>query len=83
MSRWDKELENTIKLKKLTEKSQKAITFRCDPLAPKSMLTLQMHRDANPNGLPLYNGRSRGYKEYFGMYKIHETRTQIIVEEIK
>ena len=61
----------------------KKTTFLCDPLAPRAMLALQKHRDANPDGLPLYNGRSRGNKEYFAKYSIHETKTSIIVEEIK
>lgn len=53
--------------------------FRCNPLAPKAMLSLQMHRDANPNGMSLYSGKSRS-KCYFGMYSIRETRTSVIVE---
>lgn len=59
----------------------KQTIFKCDPLAPKAMLALQMHRDANPNGMPIYSGRSRN-KVYYG-YVIHETKTAIIVEILK
>lgn len=55
--------------------------FKCDPLQPKAMLSLQMHRDANPNGAPLYGGRSRR-KVYFCQYVIHETKTQVVIGEL-
>lgn len=58
----------------------KETLFKCDPLAPKAMLALQMHRDANPNGMNLYNGKSRCSKPYFGIYTIRETKTLVIVE---
>ena len=58
----------------------KEVLFKCDPLSPKAMLALQMHRDANPNGMNLYNGKSICSKPYFGMYTIRETRTLVIVE---
>lgn len=61
----------------------KETLFKCNPLAPKAMLALQMHRDSNPNGMNLYNNKSKSSKPYFGMYTIRETKRLVIVEEIK
>lgn len=52
--------------------------FKCDPLAPRAMIALQMHRDANPDGMPLHRGKSRN--KVYGGYVIHETKTAVIVE---
>ncbi|ANJ65545.1 hypothetical protein [Pseudoalteromonas virus vB_PspP-H6/1] len=60
----------------------KQTTFKCNPLAPKAMLSLQMHMDANPSGVNLYGRKSKASKLYFGMYKIRETKTSVIVEMI-
>lgn len=60
----------------------KKTLFRCDPLAPKALLALQSHRDANKNGLPLFNGKSRR-KVYYARYVIYETKTQVVIGELE
>jgi hypothetical protein len=60
----------------------KQTTFKFNPLAPKAMLALQMHMEANPNGMNLYGSKSKVSTLYFGIYKIRETKTSVIVEMI-
>lgn len=59
----------------------KKVTFNCSPLAPRAIMALDEHLKENPNGLPLYGGKSRS-KTYYGVYSIHETATQIVVKRI-
>lgn len=55
--------------------------FKCDSRAPRAQLALDEHLHANPKGMPLYSGKSRN--KVYGGYVIHETKTAVIVEEIK
>jgi hypothetical protein len=62
----------------------KKTTFNCDPLQPRAMLALQTHRDTYPNGMDaLFNGRSRNALYVSLGYVIYETKTTVVVREIK
>lgn len=55
----------------------KQTIFKC-AVTDEAIDALDMHTKSNPNGLPLYSGKSRS-KVYYG-HVIHETKTSIIVE---
>lgn len=82
MSIYSKSLDDVSLLQEKSNMYGKVFTFKCNPLAPKAMLALQMHMDANPSGMNLYCSKSKASKLYFGMYKIRETKTSVIVEMI-
>jgi hypothetical protein len=58
----------------------KQTTFKC-AITDEALDAYDEHVKHNPNGMPLYSGKSRG-KVYYG-YVIHETKTSVIVEELK
>lgn len=59
----------------------KKVTFNCSPLAPRAIMALDEHLKANPNGAPLYGGKSRA-KQYYGLYRIRETKTTVFIDKI-
>lgn len=58
----------------------KQTTFKC-AITDEALDAYDEHIKHNPNGMPLYSGKSRS-KVYYG-YVIHETKTSVIVEELK
>ncbi|MEO9497681.1 MAG: hypothetical protein ABJG42_24620 [Vibrio splendidus] len=58
----------------------KQTLFKC-PVTDEAIDALGMHTKSNPDGVPLYSGRSRR-KTYYG-YVVYETKTKVIVEELK
>lgn len=58
----------------------KQTTFKCE-ITDEALDAYDEHVKQNPNGMPLYNGRSRN-KVYYS-YVIHETKTSVVVEELK
>jgi hypothetical protein len=62
----------------------KKTTFTCDPLQPRAMLALQKHRDTYPNGMDaLFDGRSRKVLYVSLGYVIYETKTTVVIREMK
>lgn len=55
--------------------------FKCDSRSCMARKALYEHLHANPKGMPLYSGKSRN--KVYGGYVIHETKTAVIVEELK
>lgn len=58
----------------------KNTTFKCE-ITDEALDAYDEHVKHNPNGMPLYSGKSRS-KVYYG-YVIHETKTAIIIEVLK
>ena len=61
----------------------KKTTFNCDPVPRRAMLALQTHRDAYPNGLNTYKGKSRDALYPNLGYVIYETKNFVVVREMK
>ena len=62
----------------------KKTTFTCDPLQPRAMLALQTHRDTYIDGMCVYfNGRSRNALYVSLGYVIYETKTTVVIREMK
>jgi hypothetical protein len=62
----------------------KKTTFKCDPLQPRAMLALQTHRDTYPSGMDaLFKGRSRNSMYVSLGYVIYETKTTVVIREMK
>ena len=61
----------------------KKTTFNCNPLQPRAMLALQTHRDTYPNGMATYKGKSRDALYTDLGYVIYETKTLVVVREMK
>jgi hypothetical protein len=62
----------------------KKTTFTCDPLQPRAMLALQTHRDTYIDGMCVYfNGRSRNALYFDLGYVIYETKTTVVIREMK
>lgn len=59
----------------------KLTTFKCNPLAPRAIMAYSDHVIANPNGMPLFNGKSK--RKVYGNYVIYETKAYIIVDELR
>lgn len=57
--------------------------FKTNPLAPRAMLALQTHRDTYPNGMESYSGRSNRAVYVDLGYVIYETKTTVVVNDLK
>lgn len=53
----------------------------CSSLEPRARMALDEHLKANPNGSPLYGGKPKP-KQYYGLYRIRETRTTVFIDKI-
>ena len=61
----------------------KKTIFNSDPLKPGAMLTLQKHRDTYPNGMPTYGTRSNRCTYVSLGYVVYETKTSVVIGELK
>ena len=61
----------------------KKTTFNCDPVPRKAIVALQTHRDTYPNGMTTYKGKSRDAQYPNLGYVIYETKTLVVVREMK
>jgi hypothetical protein len=62
----------------------KKTTFTCDPLQPKAMLALQTHRDTYPLGMDAYYSNRSKNALYVSLgYVIYETKTTVVIREMK
>ena len=59
----------------------KATIFKCNPLAPRAIMAYSDHVSSNPNGIPLYSGKSK--RKVYGNYVIYETKAHIIIDELR
>ena len=61
----------------------KKTIFNCDPVPRRAMLALQTHRDTYPNGMSTHKGKSRDALYVSLGYVIYETKTLVVVREMK